>query len=96
MAWLAHALTTGFGKAPLVSVVTLRGQITPPARGHRRGLNAARAAPWLEKAFALKPAAVALRVASPGGSPAQTELLVEAIARRAARAGNIPAFAEEV
>lgn len=98
MAWLARALATGFGKAPLVSVVTLRGQIAPPARGPRRVLNAARAAPWLEKAFALRPAAVALRVASPGGSPAQTELLVEAIHRRASRAGDVPvyAFAEDV
>jgi ClpP class serine protease len=98
MAWLARALATGFSRSrPLVSIVTLRGQIAPPARGPRRVLNAARAAPWLDRAFGLKPDAVAVRVSSPGGSPAQTELLVEAVLRRA-RIANTPvyAFAEDV
>lgn len=99
MAWLARALATGFRRSrPLVSVVTLRGQIAPPARGPRRVLNDARAAPWLDRAFGLRPDAVALRINSPGGSPAQTELLVAAIARRAAAAGAPPvyAFCEDV
>ena len=99
MAWLARALATGFRRSrPLVAVVTLRGQIAAPARGPRRVLNEARAAPWLDRAFGLRPDAVALRINSPGGSPAQTELLVAAIARRTAARGAPPvyAFCEDV
>lgn len=92
MAWLARALARGFRRdVPLVAVVHLRGVIGPPGRGAtpgRRPLNADRARPWLAAAFGLLPAAVALRINSPGGSPAQTELLVADIRRRAAEAGR--------
>jgi len=83
MAALARLVAKGFRPAtPLVAVVNLRGVIAPPARG-RRPLNETRAAAWLDRAFGLRPDAVAVRINSPGGSPAQTELLVEAIRRRA-------------
>lgn len=97
--FLTRVLVRGLrSSTPLVAVVNLRGQIAPPSRGPRRFLNEARAAPWLDRAFGLRPDAVALRINSPGGSPAQTELLVAAIARRAADAGGVPvyAFAEDV
>ena len=88
MSWLARSLARGFKNAPLVAVVHLRGVIAPPARGPQRRLNADRARPWLAAAFGLQPDAVALRINSPGGSPAQTELLVADIRRRAASCGG--------
>jgi len=100
--WLARALARGFKNDPLIAVVHLRGVIAPPGRGPagRGRLNADRARPWLNAAFRLSPAAVALRINSPGGSPAQTELLVADIRRRAHadRKRQIPiyAFAEDV
>ena len=92
MSWLARALATGFrSDSKLVSVVNLRGMLAPPARGPRKLLNEERAKPWLDKAFLLKPDAVALNVSSPGGSPAATEALVAAIRERA-EATNIPVW----
>ena len=92
MSWLARALATGFrGDSKLVSVVNLRGMLAPPARGPRKLLNEERAKPWLDKAFLLKPDAVALNVSSPGGSPAATESLVAAIRERA-EATKIPVW----
>ena len=75
-----------------VSVVRLNGMI---ATG--RGLNDAGLAPVLEKAFAKKPAAVALVVNSPGGSPVQSSLIGARI-RRLADENKIPvyAFVEDV
>jgi ClpP class serine protease len=109
MAWLARTLARGLTpSAPLVAVVHLRGVIGPPARAAapgRRPLNADRARPWLDLAFGLRPDAVALRINSPGGSPAQTELLVADIRRRAAASSStgdknspvpVYAFAEDV
>lgn len=106
MSWLARSIARGFTNRPLVAVVHLQGVIAPPARGPQRRLNADRARPWLTAAFGLRPDAVALRINSPGGSPAQTELLVSDIRRRAAagrahgdgKRSPIPvwAFAEDV
>jgi len=75
-----------------VSVVPLNGMI---ATG--RGLNDAGLAPLLEKAFAKKPAAVALVINSPGGSPVQSSLIGARI-RRLAQENKIPvyAFVEDV
>jgi len=93
MAWLARALARGDRNNKLVSVVNLRGMLAPPARGPRKLLNEERAKPWLDKAFLLKPDAVAISVSSPGGSPAATEALVAAIRERAeASSGNIPVW----
>ena len=100
MSWLARALATGFrsgDKTKLVSVVNLCGMLAMPARGPRKLLNEERAKPWLDKAFLLKPDAVAIRVSSPGGSPAATESLVASIRERA-EASRIPVwgFAQDV
>ncbi|MEM6307517.1 MAG: S49 family peptidase, partial [Pseudomonadota bacterium] len=79
-------------KRPVVSVVRLNGLI---AAG--RGLNDAGLAPVLEKAFAKKPAAVALVINSPGGSPVQSSLIGARI-RRLASEKDVPvyAFVEDV
>lgn len=80
---------------PLVAIVNLRGVIGAPARG-RKPLNCERAAAWLDRAFGLRPEAVAVRINSPGGSPAQTELLVDAIRERADRTGvDVVCFADD-
>jgi len=75
-----------------VSVVRLNGLI---ATG--RGLNDAGLAPVLTKAFAAKPAAVALVINSPGGSPVQSSLIGARI-RRLAEEKEVPvyAFVEDV
>jgi serine protease SohB len=62
------------------------------------GLNDAALAPLIEKAFARgKPAAVALVINSPGGSPVQSSLIAARI-RRLAAEKNVPvhAFVEDV
>lgn len=75
-----------------VSVVRLNGMI---AAG--RGLNDAGLAPVLQKAFGSKPAAVALVINSPGGSPVQSSLIGARI-RRLATEKEVPvyAFVEDV
>ena len=62
-----------------------------------RALNDEALAPLIEKAFRLKPAAVALLVNSPGGSAVQSSLIAARI-RRLAEEKNIPvhAFVEDV
>ena len=62
-----------------------------------RGLNDAGLAPVIEKAFAKKPAAVALALNSPGGSPVQSSL-IGARLRRLADEKQVPvyAFVEDV
>jgi len=94
MSWLARALATGFAKSDtkVVSVVTLRGMLAPPARGPRRLLNAERAQPWLDRAFSLKPEAVAINISSPGGSPAATQALVASVRERAEQT-KVPVWA---
>lgn len=74
---------------PVVSVVRLNGMIASGGRG----LNDQGVAPLIEKAFAKgKPAAVALVINSPGGSPAQSSLIGARI-RRLADEKEVPVFA---
>jgi len=84
-------------KEPTVAVVRLNGVISSGGlRGG--GLNDAAIAPVLEKAFRRgKPAAVALIINSPGGSPAQSSLIAARI-RRLADEKDVPvyAFVEDV
>ena len=80
---------------PTVAVIRLQGVIAGGARGT---LNDQALGPVIEKAFARgKPAAVALEVNSPGGSPVQSSLIGARI-RRLADEKEIPviAFVEDV
>ena len=80
---------------PTVAVLRLQGVIAGGARG---GLSDQALAPVIEKAFSRgKPAAVALEVNSPGGSPVQSSLIGARI-RRLAEEKEIPviAFVEDV
>ena len=82
-------------RPPLVSVVRLNGAIGMRGRG---GISDASLAPVLEKAFSKgKPAAVALEINSPGGSPVQSSLIGARI-RRLSEEKNVPviAFVEDV
>lgn len=77
-------------KDPVVTVIRLSGAI---AAGNRGTLNDAARAGALEKAFRRgKPAAVALVINSPGGSPAQSSLIGARI-RRLADETEVPVFA---
>ncbi|MFE3838263.1 S49 family peptidase [Pseudogemmobacter sonorensis] len=81
-------------KPPVVPVIRLQGAIAPGGRG----LNDQGLAPVIERAFARgKPAAVALVINSPGGSPAQSSLIASRI-RRLSDEKNVPvhAFVEDV
>ena len=80
---------------PLVSVVRLQGAI---GMGGRGALNDQALAPVLERAFRKgKPAAVALEINSPGGSPVQSALIGARI-RRLSQETETPviAFVEDV
>ncbi|AXI45277.1 S49 family peptidase [Sulfitobacter sp. SK012] len=80
---------------PTVAVIRLSGMISSSGRG---ALNDAALAPAIEKAFSKgKPAAVALEINSPGGSPVQSSLIGARI-RRLAEEKDIPvlAFVEDV
>ena len=80
---------------PTVAIVRLSGVI---ATGSRGALNDDTLAPIIEKAFKRgKPAAVALVINSPGGSPVQSSLIGARI-RRLADEKNVPvyAFVEDV
>jgi len=84
-------------KQPLVPVIRLSGAI---GVGGRFGpaLNDAALAPLIERAFSRgKPAAVALIVNSPGGSPVQSSLIAARI-RRLSEEKKVPvhAFVEDV
>lgn len=75
---------------PVVAVVRLSGVI---ASGTRGSLSDESLAPLLERAFAKgKPAAVALQINSPGGSPVQSSLIGARI-RRLSEEKKIPVFA---
>ncbi|MDC0739118.1 S49 family peptidase [Cognatishimia sp. SS12] len=77
-------------KPPLVAVLSLSGVI---AAGTRGSLSDQVLAPMIEKAFRRgKPAAVALIINSPGGSPVQSSLIGARI-RRLAEEKDIPVFA---
>ncbi|WP_170551779.1 S49 family peptidase [Ruegeria atlantica] len=82
-------------KQPCVAVVRLSGAIGMAGRG---SMSDTALAPVLEKAFRKgKPAAVALEVNSPGGSPVQSSLIGARI-RRLSEELNVPviAFVEDV
>lgn len=81
---------------PLVSVVRLQGIIAAQGRGVT--LNDAALAPLLDSAFTKgKPAAVALILNSPGGSPTQSSLIAARIRRLAEEKGvKVYAFVEDV
>ena len=93
--WSAFKSRLPFTKRdPRVAVVRLSGSIGTG----RMGLNDEALAPVLEKAFRKgKPAAVALLINSPGGSPVQSSLIAARI-RRLADEKSIPvhAFVEDV
>lgn len=81
--------------APLVAVIRLDGVIS--ARG-RQTLSLANLAPQIRRAFSRKGlAAVALAINSPGGAPAQSQLIYSRI-RQLATEKNVPvlAFVEDV
>lgn len=82
---------------PFVPVIRLTGTIAPTGRVGAV-LNDATLAPVIERAFGRgKPAAVALLLNSPGGSPAQSSLIAARI-RRLADEKKVPvhAFVEDV
>ncbi|MDZ4310161.1 MAG: S49 family peptidase [Cypionkella sp.] len=80
-------------KSPMVPVIRLAGTIGTG----RNALSDAALAAIIEKAFKMKPAAVALVVNSPGGSPVQSSLIAARV-RRLADEKSIPvhAFVEDV
>jgi signal peptide peptidase SppA len=83
-------------KRPQVAVIRLQGMIAASASSGR--LNDASLAPVIEAAFTCgKPAAVALVINSPGGSPVQSALIAARI-RRLADKHKIPVlgFVEDV
>ena len=78
---------------PLVPVIRLSGIISTGSRG----VNDAALAPLIEKAFRMKPAAVALVINSPGGSPVQSSLIAARIRRLAQeKSVTVHAFVEDV
>ncbi len=83
-------------KDPVVPVIRLQGVIATGARG--AALNDAGLAPMIEKAFSRgKPAAVALVINSPGGSPTQSSLIASRIRRLAdEKEIKVYAFVEDV
>jgi signal peptide peptidase SppA len=84
-----------FKRGPLVAVIRLSGVI---AAGPRGQLNDEALAPVIERAFKRgKPAAVALVLNSPGGSPVQSSLIAARIRRLAEEKGvPVHAFVEDV
>lgn len=93
MAVMRH-LIPFLNRSPLVAVVRLQGIIAAGGRG----LNDAALAQVLDRAFRRgKPAAVALAINSPGGSPVQTALIAARIRRLSAERGvPVHAFVEDV
>ncbi len=81
-------------RGPVVAVVRLQGTISASGRG----LSDASVAPLVERAFARgKPAAVALIINSPGGSPVQSSLIAARIRRLSTEKGiPVHAFVEDV
>ncbi len=83
-------------KDPVVPVIRLQGMIA--AGGRAAALNDAGLGPMIEKAFRRgKPAAVALVINSPGGSPTQSSLIAARIRRLAdEKSLKVYAFVEDV
>ena len=91
-------LPSRFSSAPTVNVLRLFGVIGGGGRFGASALNDASLAPVIEKAFKKgKPAAVALAINSPGGSPVQSSLIGARI-RRLSEENNVPVwgFCEDV
>lgn len=86
-----------FGRGPRVAVIRLSGVIADAGARRRGSFGHSRVAPFVDRAFAMKPAAVALIVNSPGGMAAQASLIAGRI-RRLAVANEVPvvAFVEDV
>ena len=94
--WLMKFYIPFTRKNPSVSVIRLQGTIASGGRGD--SLDDASLAPVIERAFKRgKPAAVALVINSPGGSPVQSSLIAARI-RRLSQEKSIPvvAFVEDV
>jgi len=85
------------GRTPHVPLIRLQGMIAQSGR-FGGGLNDAAIGPVIDRAFGRgKPAAVALVVNSPGGSPAQSSLIAARVRRLAAEKGlRVHAFVEDV
>lgn len=81
-----------FGRGPRVAVIRLSGVIADGGARRRGSFSHSRVAPFIDRAFAMKPAAVALVINSPGGMAAQTSLIAGRI-RRLAAAKEVPVFA---
>ncbi|KAL4533096.1 hypothetical protein Ndes2526A_g08547 [Nannochloris sp. 'desiccata'] len=88
---------------PLITVVKLSGILQSPSgrspSAARRTLNLDRVEKWLQRAFLkeLRPAACAISINSPGGSPVQTELIYDMISRLKQQTGiPVYTFAEDV
>lgn len=80
-------------RPPLVPVIRLQGAIGTG----RNALSDAGLAPVIERAFRMKPAAVALVINSPGGSAAQSSLIAARVRRLAEEKGvPVHAFVEDV
>ncbi len=79
-------------QAPRIAVVRLSGVIASGGRLGSGGLSVASIESALDKAFAMKPAAVALDINSPGGSAAQSHLIFKRI-RALATAKKLPVLA---
>ena len=85
------------GRRPVVNVLRLEGPIMTPSR-FRRGLSLAGLEALLDRAFSSgRPAAVALVINSPGGSPVQSALIAARV-RTLADEKKLPviAFTEDV
>uniref|UniRef100_A0A1I8HWY1 Peptidase_S49 domain-containing protein n=1 Tax=Macrostomum lignano TaxID=282301 RepID=A0A1I8HWY1_9PLAT len=82
-------------RVPVVPVIKLYGKIAAPTSGYSRGvINYQSVKPLLAKAFKQRRlAALALRINSPGGWPAQCDLIRNEINRLSAEHGNIPVLA---
>ncbi len=90
MSWLNPRRT------PRIPVLRLQGVISAGGRASG-GLSDAALGPLIDRAFARKPAAVALVVNSPGGSAVQSSLIGARIRRLAAEKGvPVHAFVEDV
>ncbi len=80
-------------KTAVVPVIRLQGAIGTG----RSGLSDAALAPVIDKAFRMKPAALALVINSPGGSAVQSSLIAARIRRLAEEKGiKVHAFVEDV
>jgi serine protease SohB len=84
-------------RRPVVPVLRLQGMIAAGGRLAGGALSDQALAPLVERAFAARPAAVALAVNSPGGSAVQSSLIAARIRRLAEEKGvPVHAFVEDL